>query len=101
MAWHTSTRADRLPPHWPALRRQVLSLARYQCEATTHDPQCTGKATEVDHITQGDDHSLPNLQALSAECHAAKTRAEAAERSRRYAAMRRRPEEPHPGRLKP
>lgn len=45
------------------------------CEAKgQHAPGCTGKGSECDHIKQGDDHSLANLQWLSGPCHARKTR---------------------------
>jgi len=97
MAWSNSTRRERLPSNWPQLVREVKHRAQGRCEATHHVDACNGKGQEVDHRTQGDDHALPNLQLLSRQCHAAKTRAENAARNRLHATLRRRPTEPHPG----
>lgn len=99
MAWATSTRAKRLPKNWPQLKASVKKRAKGRCEASTHEPDCTGVGAECDHRVPGDDHSLSNLQWLSRECHKAKTARENAEANRRRAGMRRRPEERHPGRL--
>jgi len=101
MAWATSTRAQRLPPNWPTIRDQVRDRAAGRCQAHPHHaPGCDGWGAEADHITPGDDHSLTNLQWLSTPCHQAKTAQEAAARNRARAAMRRRPEEPHPGAIR-
>lgn len=99
MAWSTSNRRQRLPKDWPTIRARVIADAHGHCQATTHAPDCNGHATDVDHITPGDNHQLSNLQALSAACHRAKTAHESAQRSRARAAMRRRPTETHPGAL--
>ncbi len=58
---------------------------------------CLGTATEVDHILQGDDHSLTNLQAVCTACHKVKTNKQkvivvAAKRRLKY-----RPDVRHPG----
>ncbi len=98
MPWRTSTRAKRLPANWGDLKRQVKARANGRCEAEAHDPRCDGRGAECDHITQGDNHALSNLQWLSTPCHDAKTRAENAARNRATAALKRRPTEPHPGR---
>lgn len=75
MSWSTSDRRTRLPSNWPALVAQVERRAKGLCEAKgQHAQGCTGKGSECDHIEQGDDHSLTNLQWLSAPCHARKTR---------------------------
>lgn len=97
MAWHNSTRRQRLPKDWPTRVTAVKRRAQGLCEATHHTPDCTGQGQDVDHITQGDDHSLTNLQYLSRQCHDAKTRSENAARNRLHAALKRRPAEPHPG----
>ena len=47
------------------------------CQAAVHAPDCHGIGAECDHIKPGDDHSLSNLQWLSAPCHLAKTLREA------------------------
>mgnify|MGYP000960176560 CR=1 FL=1 len=97
MPWYTSDRRGRLPRDWDRIRTRVLARAAYQCQAITHDPRCDGRATDVDHIHAGDDHSLDNLQALSAVCHRAKTARESIARNHARARMRLHPAEPHPG----
>lgn len=98
MAWATSDRRQRLPPDWESIRAEVKRRAHGRCEATEHDPRCDGTGTDTDHITPGDDHSLPNLQWLSGPCHRAKTARETAARNRARAAARIRTET-HPGAL--
>ena len=99
MAWTTSDRAARLPKDWNQRRRAILTRDQHQCQAREHEPDCDGTATEVDHIISGDDHSMSNLQALSAECHKAKTARDNANRLADIRAMRYRAEEDHPGRI--
>ena len=104
MAWSkapTSDRKARLPKDWQARRAQVLRRAGYRCEAKHSDgSRCEERATDVDHIVAGDDHSLTNLQALCSWHHDRKTAREAAEaRRRRPRPSRRRPPEAHPGLL--
>lgn len=103
MPWSTSNRAQRLPRDWPKRREATKRRAGGRCEGIdlertgtrAHVSGCNGIGTDCDHDVRGDDHRLTNLRWLSAECHKAKTQAEA------YAAkpQRRRPPEPHPGRL--
>lgn len=97
MSWHTSTRATRLPPNWQTIRTHVITRAHGQCQATTHAPHCNGHATDVDHITPGDNHNLNNLQALSRACHKQKTAQENTQNAKRRAQMRKKPTEKHPG----
>ena len=92
MNWSSSDRRSRLPDNWPALAAIVKRNARGRCQATHHADGCDGHGTEVDHITQGDDHSLGNLQALSTACHARKTRLDNGYRGAVAA-----PSERHPG----
>lgn len=99
MAWSTSDRRQRLPADWPKIRRQVKARAGGKCQATQHTPQCNGTGTDADHIQQGDNHSLDNLQWLSEPCHKAKTARETAARNKRNAKLKRKPKEQHPGRL--
>nr|DAP09027.1 MAG TPA: HNH endonuclease bacteriophage, HNH Endonuclease, DNA.52A [Caudoviricetes sp.] len=99
MAWATSTRRDRLPKDWPNIRAKIIRRARGMCEATDHDPRCNGKGTEVDHITPGDNHSLNNLRLLNTFCHRKVTAEYNTRRRRERAAMRKRPSEPHPGKI--
>lgn len=73
-AWAGSTRAQRRPDGWKALRLRVLRRDAYRCQA----PGCPAKATEVDHVIPNDDHDMANLQSLCTSCHSKKTQAEAA-----------------------
>lgn len=94
MSWNTSDRRTRLPDNWPALVAAVKRRARGRCEAALHAPGCNGKGTDVDHVTQGDDHSMHNLQLLSRPCHDRKTRLDNG-----YHAAVKAPTERHPGAL--
>lgn len=86
MSWNTSDRRRRLPADWDRRRKLILN----------RDPICRhcrkAKATEVDHIRPGDDHSLSNLQGLCRDCHTRKTQAEKPRPESKY-----RKPEPHPG----
>jgi 5-methylcytosine-specific restriction endonuclease McrA len=90
--WRNSTRADRLPADWPVRRRHVLERDGHTCRLKS--PDCTIVATEVDHITPGDDHHESNLQAACTACHKRKTIAE-----RPTPPPLHRPPEQHPGLL--
>ena len=92
MSWTTSDRRDRLPDDWPKSVAQVKRRARGRCEASVHDPACDGRGRDVDHVHQGDDHSLTNLQLLSRPCHLRKTRLDNG-----YQAVVKAPGERHPG----
>lgn len=101
MAWATSDRRSRLPRDWPARVSKVKRRAKGKCEAKRHHPRCDGSGSECDHVHPGDDHSLDNLQWLSEWCHKAKTSEDNAKIAAERAAMRKRPEEIHPGRIAP
>lgn len=92
MSWSTSDRRDRLPSDWPKRVAAVKRRARGRCEATHHAPGCNGRGTDCDHVEQGDDHSLGNLQWLSGPCHDRKTRLDNG-----YQAAVKAPTERHPG----
>ena len=96
--WAGSTRRSRLPPDWGKRRVKVKARAKGRCQATRHVPECDGIGAECDHVVPGDDHSLPNLQWLSASCHWAKTLAEAKQASGDHRAALKLPREPHPNR---
>ena len=96
MGWETSHRRHRLPRNWRYLRQDVLRDADYVCEVRL-EGVCVGTASEVDHIKRGDDHSRANLQAVCWRCHAKKSSAEGNARKRELRALRKRPEERHPG----
>lgn len=97
--WAGSTRSARLPSDWQARRRIVLARDHRTCR------RCGEWATDVDHITAGDDHDLANLQALCGPCHRAKSAREGAAASARVPRPTtrqpsdRRPLEKHPGLL--
>lgn len=74
MSWSSSDRRERLPDNWELLRQATKHRAKGRCEAEAHVPTCNGTGTEADHVVQGDDHSMSNLQWLSRPCHEAKTR---------------------------
>lgn len=95
-AWEGSTRADRLPDNWGQLRQIVLKRCKNRCEETMRSgKRCHDKATEVDHITPGDDHSLSNLQGLCTWHHARKTAIEGNDARTRLTQTR--APETHPG----
>lgn len=97
--WNSSDRGARLPDDWAWRRRVVRDRAHGRCQAKEHAADCNGIGTDCDHIIQGDDHSLDNLQWLSHACHKAKTEKENADRNRRRARMKRHPKERFPGLL--
>lgn len=78
--WAGSDRGARLPQNWHAIRGHVLKRDGYRC--TWIDPdkrrRCEERATEVDHIRPGDDHSYGNLRSLCEWHHAKKSGAEGA-----------------------
>lgn len=93
--WSSSNRRAQLPTDWAKRRAQVKARAHGRCQAEQHVDTCDGIGTDCDHIADPNDHSLDNLQWLSGPCHKAKTQAEA----QAAKPKRKRPAEPHPGRL--
>jgi len=97
MAWEGSTRRARLPKGWATLRRRVLRRDQYACQARFSDGQLCGQpATDVDHIEPGDDHSMANLQALCAWCHAHKSSSEGGTAAALMRVRTHRPKPTHP-----
>jgi hypothetical protein len=77
MPWETSRRRERLPADWQARRKRVLERCGYRCEwMITREERCPEKATDVDHIKPGDDHSFRNLRGLCSAHHARKSSSE-------------------------
>lgn len=98
MAWSSSDRKSRLPSNWLALRRTVLERCGGRCEVLKKDgSRCWDKATEVDHIQRGDDHSLVNLRGICSWHHARKSAQEGVEARRERNAILYRAPEKHPG----
>ena len=98
--WQGSTRRERLPANWPALRAERLRLDHYRCRWIVNGRRCTEPATDVDHIVAGDDHSMSNLRSLCSAHHLRKSGQEGAEgRAKKLRAVRdkyRQPEAAHP-----
>lgn len=93
--WDNSDRRSRLPKDWSTRRTKVLERDHYECRwVIAPNRLCLMKATDVDHIKPGDDHSYTNLQSLCADHHQMKT---IAERPLRRYYSRKRPTERHPG----
>lgn len=59
--------------------------------------RCYNTATDVDHISPGDDSSLSNLQGLCNPCHLKKTARETHAIRAALKKLGRLPEEPQPG----
>lgn len=97
MAWEGSDRKLRLPPDWSKRRQIILKRDGFQCTwIVDGENRCAARATDVDHIQPGDDHSLTNLRSLCGFHHNHKS---ALEGVAARAARPRRPPEPHPGRI--
>ena len=61
--------------------------------------RCWDKATDVDHKSAGDDHSLENLQGICQWHHRRKSAMEGVAAKAALNSILTRPEEPHPGLL--
>lgn len=95
MAWaKESRRRKELPANWAALRRRVLERDNHTCVL------CGKKATHVDHIKRGGDHSSLNLRALCQTCHMARTGRDGGRTQRKPKPSTKRLAEQHPGWLK-
>jgi 5-methylcytosine-specific restriction endonuclease McrA len=98
--WQGSTRRDRLPKNWPAIRARILKRDGYACQHQHDDGiRCGAPANQVDHIINGDDHSDSNLQALCEPHHKAKSAREGSRAAHARRIPRNRPPEKHPGLL--
>jgi 5-methylcytosine-specific restriction protein A len=78
VAWDGSDRRARLPSDWAARRARVLARDAYMCRHVRTDTgrACGARATDVDHVRHGDDHSESNLQALCDYHHRKKSGSE-------------------------
>lgn len=100
--WEGSDRRSRLPADWPRIRARVLKRDGHRCTHHDNGIRCTERATDVDHVRRGDDHSEHNLRSLCGSHHAVKSSREGAEAraaKRRAIDKRFRRVEKHPGLL--
>lgn len=98
MAWTTSDRRKRLPKDWESrIRPRILRRDGGRCTAVfTDGRRCSARATDVDHIIPGDDHSDDNLRALCGWCHKTKSSSEGGMAAGQRAARQARPTAQHP-----
>ncbi|MFB7115755.1 HNH endonuclease [Streptomyces sp. NPDC056291] len=97
MAWQGSTRRARLPSDWARIRRRVLRRDSSACTNEFSDGRVCGEpANQVDHIVPGDDHSMANLRALCAWCHAHKSATEGGTAAAQKRVRTERPKQTHP-----
>lgn len=94
--WIGHDRGSRLPADWPERRATVLARDSGVCHV------CRGGGSDaVDHVRQGDDHSLENLAAIHQDvfpyCHRYKSSSEGGRAKADKQGRMRRPPEAHPG----
>jgi len=97
--WKNSNRVNELPSNWKQLRQVVLLRDGYQCTHVDDYVRCAQRATDVDHIVHGNNHSLNNLRSLCNWHHARKSSAEGNQSPNRRRESIRRPKPAHPGLL--
>lgn len=76
--WGSSNRRERLPSDWASRRLVVLRRDDFKCQWRYGSEVCGVRATDVDHVVAGDDHSFGNLRSLCREHHARKSAGEGA-----------------------
>ncbi|MFC8244158.1 HNH endonuclease [Streptomyces chartreusis] len=97
MAWQGSARRARLPKNWALIRRRVLRRDNHECQTRFSDGRlCGAPANQVDHIEPGDGHSMANLRALCAWCHARKSASEGGHAAACTRVRTERPKQTHP-----
>ena len=98
--WADSDRKSRLPADWPLLRQVVLERCGGRCEVVKKNgKRCWDKATDVDHIVAGDDHSIPNLRGICTWHHKRKSSREGNAAKALLLRDLKRPSEAPPGRI--
>lgn len=95
MSW-SENRAP-LPSNWDSIRKIVFERDGFTCKLAWS--MCTGRATEVDHVRDRDDHRLSNLRSVCSECHEVRSKRQAAKAARAKAALGRPRVRRHPGLL--
>lgn len=83
-----------MPPGWSKTRAAVLRRDRYECQARTW--KCTGRAQEVDHRGDPNDHRLTMLQSVCKACHQVLGGQRSAAKRKAKGRTRARPPERHP-----
>lgn len=96
-SWANSTRRSRLPRDWPQIRARILRRDGYRCTASDKGVRCRQPATDVDHVSPGDDHSDSNLTSLCQHHHRIKSASEGGRRIHKRRNYPRRRQERHPG----
>lgn len=101
MSWDGSDRKSRLPKNWPVLVSQTKKRAGGRCEwRLKSGKRCPRAGSDCDHKRAGDNHDLSNLQWLCAHHHGVKSSLEGRQAQRAKKALRRRPPEAMPGRVR-
>jgi 5-methylcytosine-specific restriction enzyme A len=96
MPWpNASRRRAELPTNWPDIRAAVLDRDGHVCQI--RGPRCTGRANQVDHAGDRDDHRLHALRAACRTCHAQRTATQGHDSMRQIRTKARHPVEQHPG----
>lgn len=88
-----------MPPGWYKIRLRILERDGYQCTHIRQDStggRCPEKATDVDHIIPGDDHSDDNLRSLCGYHHRIKSSSEGGSAVHKKA---NKPKPKHPGQV--
>lgn len=89
----------KLPPDWKRIRQRVLERDGHCCRIVNNEGVMCGRpASDVHHITQGNNHSPDNLIACCRWHHSRLTSKQA--NAARKRVTQRRPPEDHPGILK-
>lgn len=98
MTWDArSRRRAELPRDWHVITRDILDRDCHQCRI--QGPDCTGTATEVDHIGSRHDHTRANLRAACHTCHGQRTSAQGNSARAATRALEQHPRQRHPGRV--
>lgn len=100
--WAGSTRKATLPPDWEKRRDERLELDGYQCTHVRVDTgrRCTGRATDVDHVGNRDDHRISQLRSKCGWHHLGKSSREGAAAASKWSKIRAREQRArrqHPG----
>jgi hypothetical protein len=102
--WRGSNRRQRLPANWAELTRIVRAVYGTWCHLCGHE-----SASDTDHVTPGDDHTVANLRPICGArcaqcadehrtpCHVTKSSREGGQAAQAARPKRARAPEQHPG----